>query len=180
MYIVDFLLIGLFVTTGVWYLSNHYLSNNINSSGSSNSSISSSHSINSSSSNASLEQMLERLEGNTMNMEWLYCFDVHCNSFFPLFLIIYVLNYFLLPIHVLLSHGWIGVLLGNTSVALGLTAYLYVTLRGLIDVPFVVPSKIVNYLFLYPVIAIWFILWIGSCFVFRVNLLHLFVNLYFV
>ncbi len=28
-------------------------------------------------------------------VEWLYCFDVHCNSFFPLFLLLYVFQYFL-------------------------------------------------------------------------------------
>ena len=30
-------------------------------------------------------------------VEWMYAFDIHCNSFFPLFLLLYVLQFFLLP-----------------------------------------------------------------------------------
>lgn len=32
------------------------------------------------------------------DIEWLYAFDVHCNAFFPAFLTIYVVQYFLLPL----------------------------------------------------------------------------------
>lgn len=32
------------------------------------------------------------------DIEWLYAFDVHCNAFFPGFLSIYVIQYFLLPV----------------------------------------------------------------------------------
>ncbi|OSX79462.1 hypothetical protein BU14_0076s0018 [Porphyra umbilicalis] len=33
-----------------------------------------------------------------VDIEWLYAFDVHCNAFFPAFLAVYVVQYFLLPL----------------------------------------------------------------------------------
>ena len=41
-----------------------------------------------------------------------YAFDVHCNSYFPLFLIIYVLQFFLTP--VLLKPIFLSTFLANT------------------------------------------------------------------
>ena len=37
-------------------------------------------------------------------VEWLYAFDIHCNSFFPLFIMLYVVQLVLSPI--LLANGW--------------------------------------------------------------------------
>jgi len=37
-------------------------------------------------------------------VEWLYAFDIHCNSFFPLFIMLYVVQLILSPI--LLANGW--------------------------------------------------------------------------
>ncbi|TYH85979.1 hypothetical protein ES332_D01G009400v1 [Gossypium tomentosum] len=44
-------------------------------------------------------------------VEWLYAFDVHCNSFFPMFVMLYVIHYFLSPL--LVAHGFIPALLSN-------------------------------------------------------------------
>ena len=35
------------------------------------------------------------------DVEWAYCWDVHCNAFFPTFLLLHVVQYFLL--HILMS-----------------------------------------------------------------------------
>ena len=45
-------------------------------------------------------------------VEWLYAFDVHCNSYFPLFLVVYVIQFFLVP--VLLKPIFLSTLLANT------------------------------------------------------------------
>ncbi len=37
-------------------------------------------------------------------VEWLYAFDVHCNGFFPLYVLLYVVQFFLTPI--LLQPVW--------------------------------------------------------------------------
>ncbi|KAJ1397335.1 hypothetical protein SESBI_31928 [Sesbania bispinosa] len=44
-------------------------------------------------------------------VEWMYAFDVHCNSFFPMFVLLYVIHYFLSPL--LVAHGFIPILLSN-------------------------------------------------------------------
>ena len=35
---------------------------------------------------------------SSTQVEWLHAFDIHCNAFFPLFLLLYVVQYMLLPI----------------------------------------------------------------------------------
>jgi hypothetical protein len=39
-------------------------------------------------------------------VEWLYAFDIHCNAFFPLFIMLYVVQLILSPI--LLAQGGAG------------------------------------------------------------------------
>ena len=62
------------------------------------------------------------------NVEWLYSFDIHCNAFFPLFLILYVVQYFLLP--VLLTDGFLPLLLSNSLYAIAFCYYHYITFLG--------------------------------------------------
>lgn len=38
------------------------------------------------------------LSSTDYQLEWNYCFDVHCNSFFPSFVLLYVIQLFLLPV----------------------------------------------------------------------------------
>merc|ERR1712113_724973 len=47
---------------------------------------------------------VQSFHGVEQRMEWMYAFDIHCNSFFPLFLVLYVIHYFLLPFWC--SHRW--------------------------------------------------------------------------
>jgi hypothetical protein len=67
-------------------------------------------------------------------VEWLYAFDVHCNAFFPLFLLLYVAQYFLLP--VLLNDGFVALLCSNTLFALAFSYYHYITFLGYSALPF--------------------------------------------
>ncbi|CAI0445707.1 unnamed protein product [Linum tenue] len=59
---------------------------------------------------------------------WLYAFDVHCNSFFPMFVMLYVIHYFLSPL--LVAHGFIPVLLSNLLFLVAASYYHYLNFLG--------------------------------------------------
>ncbi|GBG69378.1 hypothetical protein CBR_g4071 [Chara braunii] len=75
----------------------------------------------------------------------LYAFDVHCNSFFPLFIQLYVLQYFLSPL--LLAPGFIPALLSNLLYATAFCYYHYVSFLGYDVLPFLERTTF----FLYPI-----------------------------
>lgn len=62
------------------------------------------------------------------HIEWAYSFDVHCNAFFPLFCILYVIQFFLQPI--LVRDNWICLFIGNTLYLVAIVEYAYVTFLG--------------------------------------------------
>eukprot|EP00897_Mesotaenium_endlicherianum_P003024 jgi/Mesen1/274/ME1151993C09511 len=61
-------------------------------------------------------------------VEWLYAFDVHCNSYFPLFILLYVLQYFMSPL--LVAPGIVPALLSNVLYATALSYYHYLNFLG--------------------------------------------------
>mmetsp|Transcript_31841 Transcript_31841/g.101300 ORF Transcript_31841/g.101300 Transcript_31841/m.101300 type:complete len:255 (-) Transcript_31841:1891-2655(-) len=87
-------------------------------------------------------------------VEWLYAFDIHCNAFFPLFLLLHVLQFFLLPL--LLSRSYASMLLANLLYAAAFSAYFYVTHLGYRALPFLTKTEV----YLYPigVVALGFVL----------------------
>jgi len=89
-----------------------------------------------------------RDRGTAERVEWAYCFDVHCNSWFVLFLYVYVLCYVLLPA-LIVPHSWISTLLANTLYAAATTHYMYATFVGYSSLPFL---RITNTVFI-PAIA---------------------------
>ncbi|KAI9350519.1 UNC-50 [Zopfochytrium polystomum] len=84
------------------------------------------------------------LHSAEQSVEWAYAFDVHSNSFFPAFLITYVLQFFFLPIVV--QDGIISVLFGNTMYFVAICFYLYITYLGYNALPFLKNTST----FLYP------------------------------
>lgn len=78
-------------------------------------------------------------------VEWLYAFDVHCNSFFPMFVLLYVVHYFLSPL--LLAHGFIPVLLSNLLFMVAVSYYHYLNFLGYDVLPFLERTTF----FLYPI-----------------------------
>ncbi|KAK3017078.1 hypothetical protein RJ639_007009 [Escallonia herrerae] len=83
---------------------------------------------------------------------WLYAFDVHCNSFFPMFVLLCVIHYFLSPI--LVAHGFIPVLLSNLLYMVAICYYHYLNFLGYDDDLF--PVAVLPFLerttfFLYPI-----------------------------
>ncbi|XP_041995343.1 protein unc-50 homolog [Salvia splendens] len=78
-------------------------------------------------------------------VEWLYAFDVHCNFFFPMFVLLYVLHYFLSPL--LVAHGFIPLLLSNVLFMVAVSYYHYLNYLGYDVLPFLVRTTV----FLYPI-----------------------------
>ncbi|XP_057990769.1 uncharacterized protein LOC110642749 [Hevea brasiliensis] len=78
-------------------------------------------------------------------VEWLYAFDVHCNSFFPMFIMLYVIHYFLSPL--LVAHGFIPVLLSNMLFMVAASYYYYLNFLGYDVLPFLERTPF----FLYPI-----------------------------
>ncbi|XP_056843612.1 uncharacterized protein LOC108806991 isoform X1 [Raphanus sativus] len=78
-------------------------------------------------------------------VEWLYTFDVHCNSFFPMFVLLYVVHYFLSPL--LITHGFIPLLLTNLLFMVGASYYHYLNFLGYDVLPFLERTTF----FLYPI-----------------------------
>ena len=62
------------------------------------------------------------------SLEWGYAFDVHCNAFVPILLILYVVQFFFMPI--LISNSVLSRILGNTMYFAALVYYAYITFLG--------------------------------------------------
>nr|KAJ0197065.1 hypothetical protein LSAT_V11C700375880 [Lactuca sativa] len=59
---------------------------------------------------------------------WLYAFDVHCNSFFPMFIVLYVIHFFISPL--LVAHGFVPLLLSNLIFTVAISYYHYLNFLG--------------------------------------------------
>ncbi|KAJ2727069.1 hypothetical protein GGI07_000187 [Coemansia sp. Benny D115] len=103
-------------------------------------------------------------------VEWMYAFDVHCNSFFTFFVFAYVLQFFFLP--VLMKTSWMSLFLGNTLFALAGSAYAYTTYLGFHAMPFLHHQE--SFLYTIPVIAL---AYLASLFGF--NMSHHVIDYYF-
>jgi len=97
----------------------------------------------------------QRTHAVAQQVEWLYAFDIHCNSFFPLFLILHVLQFFLMPL--LLIPSFISLVAANTLYAVALSYYFYITHLGYRSLPFLNNTEV----YLYPV-AVVVLLYVGS------------------
>lgn len=82
------------------------------------------------------------------HVEWGYAFDVHCNAFFPLLMILHVLQLFLIKV---VAHTWfISVVVGNTLWLLAISDYIYITFLGYRSLPFLRHTEF----FLAPVLGV--------------------------
>ncbi|KAB2095043.1 hypothetical protein ES319_A01G008000v1 [Gossypium barbadense] len=72
---------------------------------------------------------------------WLYAFDVHCNSFFPMFVMLYVIHYFLSPL--LVAHGFIPAQLSNLLFMVAASYHHYLNFLGYDEHFFLYPIGIV-------------------------------------
>jgi len=111
---VHFLILGVFVASVAWFIANNYL------------------------------RAAQSFHGVDQRMEWMHAFDIHCNSFFPLFLVLYVLHYFLLP--VVVQPTLTAAVVSNILYATASCYYLYIMSLGYSMLPFLERTEV----FLYP------------------------------
>eukprot|EP00545_Synedropsis_sp_CCMP1620_P003293 CAMPEP_0119018912 /NCGR_PEP_ID=MMETSP1176-20130426/20565_1 /TAXON_ID=265551 /ORGANISM="Synedropsis recta cf, Strain CCMP1620" /LENGTH=261 /DNA_ID=CAMNT_0006973017 /DNA_START=101 /DNA_END=886 /DNA_ORIENTATION=+ len=81
-------------------------------------------------------------------VEWLYAFDIHCNAFFPLFCLLYVAQFFMLPL--VLGQSLFALVVSNTLYAAALSWYWYITHLGYRSLPFLSNTEV----FLFPIAAV--------------------------
>lgn len=77
-------------------------------------------------------------------VEWAYCFDVHCNAYLIIWCLLYFLQFLLLPLINL--HKWIGIFIGNTLYCTAFAHYFVLTFYGYSQLPFL---KNINFI-LFP------------------------------
>jgi hypothetical protein len=73
--------------------------------------------------------------GVSQSIEWLYSFDVHCNAFFPLFLLTYVIQYLGLPF--LYSPSLVSVIVSNLIHTCAVSYYCYILTLGYKTLPYI-------------------------------------------
>jgi len=83
----------------------------------------------------------------TQHVEPLYAFDIHCNSFLPLFVYLGPVQFLLLPL--LLKPTFLATLTANALYTLALSHYLYITHLGYRALPFLANTEF----FLYPIVV---------------------------
>ena len=123
---VDFLLLGALLSTVGWWVANNYLHE------------SAQHSL-------THRPPSQPPRPPAETVEWLYAFDVHCNAFLPLYLLLHVLQYLLLPL--LLQPGFLVRVLSNVLYAAAFSAYHYLTFLGYSQLPFLTRCEV----FVYPI-----------------------------
>lgn len=88
------------------------------------------------------------VHGVIQPMEWLYSFDVHCNAFFPLFLLTYVVQYFALPL-LYSPNTLVSVICANLLHTIAVSYYCYVVSLGYNTLPFIERAEV----FMVPAVA---------------------------
>jgi hypothetical protein len=81
-------------------------------------------------------------------VEWWYAFDIHCNAFFPLFCLLWGVQFFLLPL--VLGKSFLALMVSNTLYAAALSYYWYITHLGYRALPFLSNTEV----YLFPIAAI--------------------------
>mmetsp|Transcript_12104 Transcript_12104/g.36417 ORF Transcript_12104/g.36417 Transcript_12104/m.36417 type:complete len:111 (+) Transcript_12104:534-866(+) len=61
-------------------------------------------------------------------VEWAYCFDVHCNAFFPLLLVLHVLQ--ILIIKIINTSYFVSTMAADTLWLVAVLYYVYITFVG--------------------------------------------------
>jgi len=109
-------------------------------------------------------------------VEFMYAFDIHCNAFFPLFVMLYGVQFFLLPI--VLGRNFMAFFMSNVLYGIAFGWYFYVTHLGYRALPFLSNTEI----FLFPIAGVLFLFilnLIGYPFGFGWNASRIRAHLYF-
>lgn len=116
MVVVDFLAVGIVVSTVMWLVATKFM-------------------------------MRPNLPPGT-SLEWAYSFDVHCNAFLTIYVLLYVVQFILLP--VIDRSNWLSMFVGNTLYCAALGQYFVVSFIGYSYVPFLQRTNIL----MAPIVAI--------------------------
>ena len=81
-------------------------------------------------------------------VEWQHSFDIHCNGYFPYFMITHVLQFALLPL--LVQDTFLARLVANSMYTVALATYFYNTFRGYVELPMLARQQT----FLYPMLGV--------------------------
>jgi hypothetical protein len=143
MVIVDFILVGIVVSTIGWVLANKFLLQP--------------------DARLSNEQSKDDFILNVLNryivfdsyLEWSYCFDVHCNAYLIIWLCLYFVQFFVMP--VLRMNNIISTVIGNTLYFFALSYYCLITFYGYNALPFLHRTEFLLVPILGFVVA-WFVL----------------------
>lgn len=114
MVLVDFLATGVIIATIGWFLANRFLKQS--------------------------KRGIMSIGGEG-ELEWAYCFDVHCNSFLVIWLCLYVIQFVLLP--VLTKSNWMSMFLGNTLYLFALCYYFVISFYGYNTMPFLEHTELI-------------------------------------
>jgi hypothetical protein len=82
------------------------------------------------------------------DLEWAYCFDVHCNSFLVIWVALYMIQFVLLPL--LTMNNWFGLFVGNTLYYVSLSYYFVITFYGYNALPFLEHTHLI----LFPILLL--------------------------
>ncbi|KAK9448324.1 UNC-50 family-domain-containing protein [Limtongia smithiae] len=137
MVLVDFLLVGSVLATLSWFCVNRFLRQRMG------------------------RGVMSMTQQDT-NIEWAYCFDVHCNSFLIIWFCLYVLQFVMLPI--ILKNNWFSLFLGNSLYLGAFTYYVIITYLGFSSLPLIEHTEYI--LFPIPVV---FVLYLVSLFGFNIS-----------
>lgn len=122
-------------------------------------------------------------------IDWAFCFDVHCNSFFIIMCLLYVVQFFMLP---LLMHekSYLAIILGNTLYFGAIGHYFVITFYGFNSLPLIgnsyysrtttgtTPAKILQITILAGVLPVLALVWLLTI-LFRFNICYVMVTKYF-
>ncbi|OBA23305.1 UNC-50 protein [Metschnikowia bicuspidata var. bicuspidata NRRL YB-4993] len=128
---------------------------------------------------------------NINYIDWAFCFDIHCNSFLVIWCLLYLVQFFLLPI-LTIKDSFLSMLLGNTLYFGAVGHYFVVTFYGFNSLPFVSnsyytrdasstttnPARILQMTILAGVIPVLAIAWLLSV-LFHFNVAYTMVHNYF-
>lgn len=164
---VDFYVTGFFIATLLWLLTNK-LANSL----------------------FSIPHAFSAASRYNVNyIDWTFCFDVHCNSFLMIWCLLYMLQFFLLPL-INSKKLFVSLLLGNSLYFGAVGYYFVITFYGFNSLPFfnsltvtrsgagVNPAKVLQLIIIAGILPILAIGWILTI-VFRVNVAYTMVDNYF-
>ncbi|EPY34463.1 hypothetical protein AGDE_07903 [Angomonas deanei] len=91
-------------------------------------------------------------------VEWRYCFDVHCNGYFVYFIWTKVIPYLMLPF--ILKTSFVPRVLANLLYLVGLSSYINVVFQGYLELPMITHQEKL----MYPIAAFVFVILVITLF----------------